>query len=71
MEEQLLLEGDGCFTIVDKGSIRFNSSLQDLEIGTMVKYLWPEGGVAFKQYYTGKIIAISGMCTKRNTIFSI
>ncbi|XP_043461936.1 uncharacterized protein LOC122498319 [Leptopilina heterotoma] len=57
-EEQVLLEWDGCYTIVNKSSIKFDPANLELKIGSSVKYLWPEEA-AHKKYYTGTIIEIS------------
>ncbi|XP_051168147.1 uncharacterized protein LOC127285957 [Leptopilina boulardi] len=57
-EEQVLIEGDGCYTILYKSSIKFNSKTPNLKVGSSIEYLWPEDS-AQKKCFTGTIIAIS------------
>lgn len=61
MEKQVLLEGDGCYTIILLESIIVNPDLSEVSIGSEVKYLWPEHAACKKQY-SGKVIAISSEC---------
>lgn len=58
MGEQVLIEGDGCFTIVNKSSILFESAHPELQCGAEVKYYWPERAV-HKKAYIGVIVAFS------------
>lgn len=58
MEEQVLILGDGCFTIVYKKSIIFNPALPNLECGSKILYYWPEEA-ACKRIYNGTIIKVS------------
>ncbi|XP_043482130.1 uncharacterized protein LOC122511130 [Leptopilina heterotoma] len=58
MEEQVLISGDGYFTIVYKKSIIFDSSNPDLQFGSEISYCWPEEA-ACKRIYKGKVIATS------------
>lgn len=57
-EVQVLVEGDGCFTIIYSRSIKYDLKMPTLQCGLSVEYLWPEDGV-HQKYYTGTIIAIS------------
>lgn len=59
MEEQFLLFGDKCYTIISKSSIVLNENEEvELVCGSEIKYLWPEGAL-HRKTYKGKIIAIS------------
>lgn len=42
MQEFLLVEGDGCFTIIFQNSAIYNPEIPEISIGSIVKYLWPE-----------------------------
>ncbi|XP_051165723.1 uncharacterized protein LOC127284980 isoform X1 [Leptopilina boulardi] len=57
-QELLLIEGDGCFTIINKMSVIFDSSIPELKRGITIKYLWPEFSAVQKRY-TGTIIGMS------------
>lgn len=57
-EELILLEGDGCFTIINKSSVKYNPEIPELECGASISYFWPEEA-AVKKLYTGIIVGIS------------
>lgn len=59
MEEQCLVEGDNCFTILYKSSIIHDKNQPELKVGSQISYLWPENAL-HRKTYKGKIIAISG-----------
>lgn len=67
MEEQVLIDGDDCFTIVNKSSIVVNEKCSELKCGAKVKYYWPERAV-HKKAYIGVIVAISSKFTLRNLL---
>lgn len=58
MEEQVLIFGDGCYTIVYKTSIIFDQKNREVTTGSKVKYFWPEKAL-HKKAYIGNIIKIS------------
>lgn len=58
MEEQVLIFGDGCYTIVNKSSIIFYSEKPELQRGSEVAYLWPEKAVNRKTFI-GIVVEIS------------
>lgn len=62
MDELLLVEEDGCFTIIFKESVIINPNIKEINIGSTIKYLWPENAVCRKEY-SGEVIAISGEST--------